>query len=261
VGYRRLSARMLLTGFACTWLLLSGFAGAQETSLPMSEFTKYMKAQNSVEIPSAPSPPGDSAFMQPDGGDRDATSDAGASDEPLTIQLGHNRLSGSMSFLYSAPAVDYLAKPGNLVAGAWQSSLIGGIAFDLSKRNATAAQLNSDVEIYGPVQQLSDRQQASGQDLAFDFGIVQLFPLNKAFTRSFSLEVGGYQQWLVSQSLFASGPIAVREPGYMVSSTGLQTIFTLPENNMALSLHYGTERLAHAWQKRNAVELEFSWTW
>lgn len=261
MGYRRLSARLLLTGFACTWLLLSAFAGAQETSLPMSEFTNYMKAQTYVEVPLPPSPLGDNAFLQSDSDDRDAASEVGASDEPLTLQLGHKRLNSSISFLYSAPASDYLAKPGNQITGAWQNSLIGGIAFDLNRRGATAVQLNSDVELYGPVQQLSDRQQASGQDLAFDFGIVQLFPLDKANTRSFSLEVGGYRQWLVSQPLFASGPIAVREPGYVVSSTGLQAGFTLPESNMTFSLRYGTECLAHAWQKPNAVELQFSWTW
>lgn len=261
MGYRRLSAGVLFAGVACTGLLLSVFAGAQETSLPNSEFTDYMKAQPFAKVPLTPSPTGDSSFQQPDGGGRDATSEAGASDESLTIQLEHKRLNSSMSFLYSAPAGDYLAKPGNQVTGAWQSSLIGGIALDLSKQNATTVQLDSDVEVYGPVQQFFDRQQASGQDLTFDFGIVQLFPLAKAFSRSFSLEVGGYQQWLVSQSLFASGPIAVREPGYMVSSTGLQAVITLPDNNMTLSLHYGTERLAHAWQRPDAMEFQFSWTW
>jgi hypothetical protein len=260
VGYRKLSARILFTGFACTWLL-SGFAGAQETSLPMSEFTKYVKAQNFVEIPLPSSPPGDNAFLQTDGGDRNTTSEVDTSDEPLTIQLEHKRFSSSISFLYSAPDGDYLAKPGNQVTGGWQNSLIGGIAFDLNRRKATAVQLNTDVEMYGPVQQLFDRQQASGQDLTFDFGIVQLFPRNKVVPRSFRLELGNYQQWFVSQSLFASGPIAVREPDYMVSSTGVQAIFTLPENNMTFSLRYGTEHLAHAWQKPNAVTLQFSWTW
>jgi hypothetical protein len=262
--YRRFSASLLLTGFACLCLLRPVFAAAQETTSVMPEFINYMKAQTIVEVPLAPPahPPGDSAFLQPDGGGSDANRDVGAaSDEPFTIQLGHKRLNSSMSFLYSAPGNDYLGRPGNQITGAWQSSLIGGIAFDLGKRNATAFQLNSDVEIYGPVQQLSDRQQPSGQDLTFDFGLVQLFPLNKAFMRSFTLEVGGYQQWLVSQPLFASGPVAVREPGYTVSSTGLQVEITLPEHNMTLSLRYGTERLARAWQKPNAVELQFSWTW
>ncbi len=179
----------------------------------------------------------------------------------FSLQWEHKRLNGSIDLLYSPPSREYLSRPVNPMMNGWQNSMVGELSIDLNHGGSMSIQLNTDVEVYGTEQQPYDRQQASAQDLMFDWGLAKQFSLNKPSTYSMDLEIGGFQEWTITQSLLAGGALVVREPGYTIFSTGLQTALTLPEKNMTLTFRYGIEHLMQPPQRHRSLAIELSRSW
>lgn len=238
-------------------------AAAQESGIGTPESTNYLKIQSSVELPlvSGSRFVLDSPFELHDLGASGVAGEAGTPDGSFALQVEHKRLSGSLSFLYSPPPRDYLSTSDSPITDGWQNSMVGELSIDVSHGGSTAIKVSTDVELYGMDQQAYDRKQASAQDLTFDWGLEKQFSVSKIPTHSIGLEIGGYHEWVITQSLVAGGPLVARDAGYTIFSTGLQAAFMLPEKNVTLSFRYGMEHLMQAEQKHRSLAIELSWSW
>jgi hypothetical protein len=183
------------------------------------------------------------------------------------INLGWHfgkRVDFNAGYAFTAPTGRFTAGASdNVGSGYWGNNITSGTTFYITKNQGTAANLSTAWEIHG---QKSGTNITPGQAFTMEWGLGQVLPLKKDFSRLLQLGLVGYDQWQVSKS---SGTLAVvagipipasRIPFYSVHAIGVQANFILPAKNLAAFFKYYDEYHALARPQGRTIVFGFSWS-
>ena len=95
-----------------------------------------------------------------------------------------------------------------------------------------------------------------GEAFTDEWGLGQMLPLKKDFSRLLQLGVIGYDQWQVT----ANQGLTAAFPYYSVHAVGVQSNFILPPKGLNLFFKYENEYLAKARPEGRTIVFGFSWT-
>jgi hypothetical protein len=180
--------------------------------------------------------------------------------QPLNLGWHLKRADVNVGYAFTAPTGRFT--PGasdNVGSGYWGNNITSGTTFYITKNKATTANLSTDWEIHG---QKSGTNITPGQAFTIEWGLGQILPLKKDFSRLLQLGFVGYDQWQVSHSSGTLGP-GIPEfsiPFYSVHAIGVQADFILPAKNLAAFFKYYDEYHAIARPQGRTIVFGFSWT-
>jgi hypothetical protein len=191
--------------------------------------------------------------------------------EPLNLGWHLKRADVAVGYAFTAPTGRYTAGASNNVgSGYWGNNITSGTTFYITKNKATTANLATDWEIHGQRQTASTpsgqfSEKTPGQAFTDEWGVGQILPLKKDFSRLLQLGLVGYDQWQVSSNggtlIVAGIPInASAIPYYSVHGIGFQSNFILPAKDLAAFFKYYDEYRALARPQGRTIVFGFSWT-
>ena len=169
--------------------------------------------------------------------------------EPVDLGWHLKRADVSAGYAFMAPTGRFTAGASdNVGSGYWGHHITSGTTFYVTKNKGTSANLFTDWEIHG---KKTGTNLTPGQAFTMEWGLGQVLPLKKDFSRLLQLGLVGYDQWQVSSNggTFQVGPIPVpasRTPYYSVHAIGFQSNFILPVKGLALFFKYEDEYRAKA---------------
>jgi hypothetical protein len=167
------------------------------------------------------------------------------------VNLGWHlkRADVSAGYAFMAPTGRFTSGASdNVGSGYWGNHITSGTTFYITKNKGTSANLFTDWEIHG---KKSGTNLTPGQAFTMEWGLGQVLPLKKDFSRLLQLGLVGYDQWQVSNNggTISVGPISVPAstiPYYSVHAIGFQSNFILPAKGLTLFFKYQDEYLAKA---------------
>ena len=183
--------------------------------------------------------------------------------QPLNLGWHLKRADVVVGYAFSAPTGRFTAGASNNVgSGYWGNNITSGTTFYITKNKATTANLATDWEIHG---QTTGTNKTPGQAFTDEWGLGQILPLKKDFSRLLQLGFVGYDQWQVSDN---GGTVTVagitvpasRIPFYSVHALGVQADFVLPAKNFAAFFKYYDEYRALARPQGRTIVFGFTWT-
>jgi len=192
--------------------------------------------------------------------------------QPVNIgwHLG-KRADFNAGYSFVAPTGRYTAGASdNVGSGYWGNDITTGTTVYVTKNKATSVNLATAWEIHGQktipgaaADQFSHK--TPGQTFTAEWGLGQILPLKKDFTRLLQLGLVGYDQWQVSNSsgtAYVAGiPVNTSSlPYYSVHGIGLQSNFILPAKQVALFFKYYNEYSAKARPEGRSFVFGGSWT-
>jgi hypothetical protein len=152
--------------------------------------------------------------------------------QPVTLGWSLKRADVYVGYAFMAPTGRYSAGASdNVGSGYWGNHFITGSTFYITKNKGTTADLFTDWEFHHGSKTTAPGTSATpGQAFTMEWGIGQVLPLKKDFSRLLQLGVIGYDQWQVSDNGGLASPNipASALPHYSVHAIGLQTNFILP---------------------------------
>jgi hypothetical protein len=181
--------------------------------------------------------------------------------QPFNLGWHLKRTDLVVGYAFTAPTGRFT--PGasdNVGSGYWGNNITSGTTFYITKNKATTANLSTDWEIHG---QKSGTNITPGQAFTMEWGVGQVLPLKKDFSRLLQLGLVGYDQWQVSNSsgiLVGTIP-ASSIPFYSVHAIGGQANFILPTKDLSAFFKYYDEYRALARPQGRTFVFGFSWTW
>jgi hypothetical protein len=174
-------------------------------------------------------------------------------------------------YSFTAPTGRYTAGASdNVGSGYWGNNITSGTTLYITKNQGTTANLFTDWEIHGsrrvpsvPAGQFSNI--TPGQAFTMEWGLGQVLPLKKDFSRLAQLGLVGYDQWQVTSNggnfLVAGVPVpAGRLPYYSGHGIGFQSNFILPAKALTLFFKYYDEYSAKARPQGRTFVFGGSWT-
>ena len=191
--------------------------------------------------------------------------------QPLNLGWHLKRTDVNVGYAFTAPTGRFT--PGasdNVGSGYWGNNITSGTTFYITKNKGTTANLATDWEIHGqrqiastPAGQFSNK--TPGQAFTDEWGVGQVLPLKKDFSRLLQLGLVGYDQWQVSSNggtvIVAGIPVnASAIPYYSVHGIGFQSDFILPAKDLAAFFKYYDEYSAKARPQGRTIVFGFSWT-
>jgi hypothetical protein len=191
--------------------------------------------------------------------------------QPLNLGWHLKRADVVVGYAFTAPTGRYTAGASNNVgSGYWGNNITNGTTFYITKNKATTANLATDWEVHGQRQTASTpsgqfSEKMPGQAFTDEWGVGQVLPLKKDFSRLLQLGLVGYDQWQVSSNggtvIVAGIPInASNIPYYSVHGIGFQSNFILPAKDLAAFFKYYDEYSAKARPQGRTIVFGFSWT-
>jgi hypothetical protein len=183
--------------------------------------------------------------------------------QPLNLGWHLKRADVNVGYAFTAPTGRFTqGASDNVGSGYWGNNITSGATFYITKNKATSANLSTDWEIHG---QKRGTNITPGQAFTIEWGLGQVLPLKKDFSRLLQFGVVGYDQWQVSHSsgtLFVGGtPIPESSiPFYSVHAIGVQANFILPAKDLAAFFKYYDEYHALARPQGRTIVFGFSWT-
>ncbi|MGA7917226.1 MAG: transporter, partial [Candidatus Acidiferrales bacterium] len=116
--------------------------------------------------------------------------------QPLTLGWSLKRVDVYAGYAFMAPTGRYSAGASdNVGSGYWGNHFITGSTFYITKNKGTTANLFTDWEFHGSRATGAGTNITPGQAFTTEWGIGQVLPLKKDFTRLLQLGVIGYDQW------------------------------------------------------------------
>jgi hypothetical protein len=133
-------------------------------------------------------------------------------------------------------------KPGasdNVGAGYFGNHVTTGSTLYLTKNKGTSANLFTDWEVHGSRLGTGNTYKTPGQAFTMEWGIGQVLPLKKDFTRLLQLGFVGYDQWQITDNggQIPLGPAVVPAstlPYYKVHALGGQVTLIFPKRDLSL---------------------------
>ncbi len=174
--------------------------------------------------------------------------------QPANLAWNFKRADVWVGYAFVAPTGKFSPLASNNVgSGYWGNNFATGTTFYLTKNKGTSLNLATDWEIHGQKRQINI---TPGQAFTDEWGLGQILPLKKDFSRLLQLGVVGYDQWQVTANQGLTAPI----PFYSVHAVGVQSNFILPPKGLNLFFKYEDEYLAKARPEGRTIVFGFSWT-
>jgi hypothetical protein len=174
--------------------------------------------------------------------------------QPANLGWNFKRADVWVGYAFVAPTGKF--SPGasnNVGSGYWGNNFATGTTFYVTKNKGTSLSLATDWEIHGKKREINI---TPGQAFTDEWGLGQILPLKKDFSRLLQLGVVGYDQWQVSANQGLTAPI----PYYSVHAVGVQSNFILPPKGLNLFFKYENEYMAKARPEGRTIVFGFSWT-
>jgi hypothetical protein len=140
----------------------------------------------------------------------------------------------------------------NVGSGYWGNNFVTGTTFYLTKNKGTSLSLTTDWEIHGTKRETNI---VPGQAFTDEWGLGQVLPLKKDFSRLLQLGVIGYDQWQVSPNKGPTTPV----PYYSLHAIGVQSNFIIPTRGVSLTFKYEPEYRAMATTQGRTFVFGFVW--
>ena len=170
----------------------------------------------------------------------------------------------------SPPTGRYSSAPGttnNIGSGYWGNDITSNTTFYVTKNKGTSANLATIWEIHGqkPITNAvsgAPLKKTPGQAFTIEWGLGQVLPLKKDFSRLFQIGLVGYDQWQVSDSSGSTilGTPASALPFYSAHAIGFQTNFILPPKALNFFFKFYDEYRALARPEGRTIVFGGSWT-
>jgi hypothetical protein len=183
--------------------------------------------------------------------------------QPVNLGWHLKRADVAVGYAFTAPTGRFTAGASdNVGSGYWGNNITSGTTFYITKNKGTSANLSTDWEVHG---KKSGTNLTPGQAFTDEWGIGQVLPLKKDFSRLLQLGLVGYDQWQVSSNggtvTVAGIPVpASILPYYSVHGIGFQSNFILPAKDLALFFKYYDEYSAKARPEGRTIVFGGSWT-
>jgi hypothetical protein len=150
----------------------------------------------------------------------------------------------------------------NVGSGYWGNDITSGTTYYITKNKGTSANLVTAWEIHG---QKSGTNITPGQAFTMEWGLGQVLPLKKDFSRLLQLGLVGYDQWQVSNNSGTKfvGGIPVPQsalPYYSSHAIGVQSNFILPTKGLNFFFKYYDEYRTLATTQGRTFVFGGSWT-
>ena len=191
--------------------------------------------------------------------------------EPLNLGWHLKRADVNVGYGFTAPTGRYSAGASNNIgSGYWGNNITSGTTFYVTKDKATSVNVATDWEVHGrrtvvsrPVGQVT--KITPGQAFTVEWGVGQVIPLKKDFSRLLQLGLVGYDQWQVSNSsgnflVNGNSVPASTVPHYSVHGVGFQANYILPVKNVTLFFKYYDEYSAKARPQGYTFVFGGAWT-
>ena len=174
--------------------------------------------------------------------------------QPANLAWSLKRADIWVGYAFVAPTGKFSPLASNNVgSGYWGNNVATGTTVYLTKNKGTSLSLATDWEIHGKKRGINI---TPGQAFTDEWGLGQILPLKKDFSRLLQLGVVGYDQWQVS----ANQGLTAAVPYYSVHAVGVQSNFILPTKGLNLFFKYEPEYLAKARPEGRTFAFGFSWT-
>ena len=121
--------------------------------------------------------------------------------QPVTLGWSLKRADVKVGYAFMAPTGRF--SPGasdNIGSGYWGNHFLTGTTVYLTKNKGTTANLFTDWEFHGSKNIATGTKVTPGQAFTTEWGLGQVLPLKKDFSRLLQLGVIGYDQWQVSDN-------------------------------------------------------------
>jgi hypothetical protein len=183
--------------------------------------------------------------------------------QPFNLGWHLKRADVVVGYAFTAPTGRFTAGATNNVgSGYWGNNITSGATVYITKNKGTTANLATDWEIHG---QTTGTNKTPGQAFTMEWGLGQIIPLKKDFSKLLQFGLVGYDQWQVSNN---GGTVTVagisvpasRIPFYSVHAVGVQANFILPAKDLAAFFKYYDEYRALARPQGRTIVFGFSWT-
>ncbi len=153
----------------------------------------------------------------------------------------------------------------NIGTGYFGNHLQTGSTFYLTKNKGTSVNLFTDWEVHGQRQGTNNTYKTPGQAFTDEWGIGQILPLKKDFSKLLQLGVIGYDQWQVTADggTIPIGPIvgpANILPYYSVHAVGGQVTYILPVKHLSFFFKYEHEYKSYSHTLGNTIVFGGAWT-
>lgn len=186
--------------------------------------------------------------------------------QPFTLGWHLKRADINVADAFMIPTGRY--SPGasnNVGTGYFGNHLQTGVTYYITKNKGTSANLFTDWEVHGPRQGTNNTFKTPGQAFTDEWGVGQILPLKKDFSKLLQFGVIGYDQWQVTANggTVPLGPIVVPAnviPYYSVHAVGGQLNFILPPKNFSLFFKYEHEYASSAHTLGNTIVFGGTWT-
>jgi hypothetical protein len=174
--------------------------------------------------------------------------------QPANLAWNFKRADVWVGYAFVAPTGKFSPLASNNVgSGYWGNNFATGTTFYVTKNKGTSLNLATNWEIHGQKRQINI---TPGQAFTDEWGLGQILPLKKDFSRLLQLGVVGYDQWQVT----ANQGLTAAFPFYSVHAIGVQSNFILPPKGLNLFFKYEDEYLAKARPEGRTIVFGFSWT-
>jgi hypothetical protein len=119
--------------------------------------------------------------------------------EPLNLGWHFKGADVNVGYAFVAPTGRYTPGASNNVgSGYWGNNITSGTTVYLTKNKGTSANIFTDWEVHGKKQLASGAYINPGQAFTMEWGLGQVLPLKKDFSRLLQFGLVGYDQWQVS---------------------------------------------------------------
>jgi hypothetical protein len=185
--------------------------------------------------------------------------------QPVSLGWHLKRADLYTAYAFFAPTGRYT--PGattNIGSGYWGNDFITGSTVYVTKNKATSVNLFTNLESHNFKQGANNTVLTPGGTFTTEWGVGQVLPLKKDFSRLLQLGAVGYDQWQVTanRGTLADGVTpASRVPFYTVHAAGLQSNFIMPPKNLNLTFKYYWEYSAQARPLGRTVAFGLNWTY
>jgi hypothetical protein len=153
----------------------------------------------------------------------------------------------------------------NVGSGYFGNHLQTGTTYYITKNKGTSANLFTDWEVHGTRQGTNGTYKTPGQAFTDEWGVGQILPLKKDFSKLLQFGVVGYDQWQVTNN---GGTVSVAGipvpasiiPQYSVHAVGGQLNYILPAKNFSLFFKGYHEYSASSHTLGNTIVFGGAWT-
>jgi hypothetical protein len=190
--------------------------------------------------------------------------------QPVNMGWHLKRADINAGYGFTAPTGRYSSARGttnNVGSGYWGNDITANTTVYLTKNKGTSANLATIWEIHGQKQITNSisglpATKTPGHTFTIEWGLGQVLPLKKDFSRLFQVGLVGYDQWQVSDNGGSTilGTPASALPYYSAHALGFQTNFILPPKALNFFFKFYDEYRALARPEGRTIVFGGSWT-